>query len=52
MPSGAMRESKDCSYYIPLLSSLQAMLNCNDISEQVNVYNYCVQVNMIFISDF
>ena len=30
-----MRESKDCFYYVPVLSSLQAMLNCKDISEQV-----------------
>ena len=34
-PGGNMREVKDCFYYIPLLSSLQAMLKCKDISDQV-----------------
>ena len=52
MPSGAMRESKDCFYYIPLLSSLQAMLNCKDVSEQVSAYNYCVQINIILFQIF
>ena len=34
-PSGAMREVKDCFYYVPLLSSLQAMLNFKEIRDQV-----------------
>lgn len=36
-PSGAMREVKDCFYYIPLLSSLQAMLKHKEIRDQVNI---------------
>ena len=34
-PSGAMKKVKDCFYYVPLLSSLQAMLNQKDIRDQV-----------------
>ena len=34
-----MREVKDCFYYIPLLSSLQAMLKCKGISDQVGYIN-------------
>lgn len=34
-PNGAMREVKDCFYYVPLLSSLQAMLNHKEIRDQV-----------------
>ena len=30
-PSGAMSKVKDCFYYVPLLSSLQAMLNQKEI---------------------
>ena len=34
-PSGAMSKVKDCFYYVPLLSSLQAMLNQKEIKDQV-----------------
>ena len=36
-PSGAMRELKDCFYYVPLLSLLQAMLKHREIRDQVNL---------------
>lgn len=34
-PRGDVTEFKDCFYYVPLLSSLQALLNNEDISKQV-----------------
>ena len=34
-PSGAFKEEAQCFYYIPLLSSLQALFYCEDISKQV-----------------
>ena len=42
-----MREVKDCFYYIPLLSSLQAMLKCKDISDQVGYIYICTNENLI-----
>ena len=32
-----MTELKDYFYYVPLLNSLQALLNNEDISKQVNI---------------
>ena len=36
-PRGDVTELKDYFYYVPLLSSLQALLNNEDISKQVGI---------------
>jgi len=34
-PRGAFKEEAQCFYYIPLLSSLQALFYCEDFTKQV-----------------
>lgn len=35
--SGSMKEVCDCCYDVPLLSSLQALLKCSDVRDQVYI---------------
>ena len=37
--NGSMKEVKDYCYDVPLIHSLQALLNCTDVKEQVNNNN-------------
>lgn len=47
-----MKEIKDYCYDVPLIDSLQVLLNCNDVREQVNIIIMTCDITYMYNSRY
>lgn len=51
-PRGAIKNKTDCFYYVPILSSLQALFYCDDITKQVAILMVYTMYTCMLVSEW